>query len=194
MAWSSKQPGNDSFEAVAKQYLKHQRVRVSNDSYLREKVSLERHLIPFFAGRIAAIRRADVQRYVTKRSGDVAPGTVRKELNTLTHLLSLSVEWEIIPFNPAQRIKSPRLPAGRVRYLQPGELRALIEASLDWLKPIVDTRGQHRNEEIGNSGFTLARRRHPARPHFAPTEQERRGQHHLPQQVCSISYRVAAIL
>jgi integrase len=51
--------------------------------------------------------------------------------------MGLAVEWEIIPFNPAQRVKSPRVPAGRVRYLQPTELRVLIEASLDWLQPIV---------------------------------------------------------
>jgi integrase len=145
-------PGKDSFEAVAKRYLAHQKVRVSRESYLRERVSLERHLMPFFAGKIASIRRSDVQRYVTKRSGDISPATVRKELNTLTHLLSLAAEWEIIPFNPGQRVKSPKLPAGRVRYLQPTELRALIEASLDWLKPIVAlaaSTGMRRSEIVG---------------------------------------------
>src|SRR5262249_7305024 len=109
-------------------------------------------LIPFFTGKIASIRRPDVQRYVTERSGDVSPATVRKELNTLTHMLGLAVEWELIPFNPAQRVKSPRLPAGRVRYLQPTELRALIDASLDWLKPIVAlaaSTGMRRSEIIG---------------------------------------------
>ena len=60
------------------------------------------------------------------RSGKVSAHTVQKELNILKHLLRLAVEWEIIPFHPSQGIKSPRVPAGRVRYLQPAELRAVV--------------------------------------------------------------------
>ena len=78
-----------------------------------------------------------VQRYVTKRSGDVSAHTVQKELNTLKHLLGLAVDWDIIPYSPAHKVKSPRVPAGRVRYLQPTELKVLIEACLDWLQPVV---------------------------------------------------------
>jgi integrase len=130
-------PGEESFEAIAKRYLAHQRVRLSRASLLREQVSIESHLMPFFPGKVAAIRRSDVQRYVTKRSGEVSPHTVQKELNSLKHLLGLAVEWEVIPFNPSQKVKSPRVPAGRVRYLQPAELKVLIEASLDWLQPVI---------------------------------------------------------
>ena len=40
------------------------------------------HLKPFFAGRVAAIRRVDIQRYVTKRSGDdVSAHTIQNELS-----------------------------------------------------------------------------------------------------------------
>ena len=82
-------------------------------------------------------RRVDVQRYVTARSSKASPYSVQKELNALKHMLRLAVEWEIIPINPAQGIKTPKVPAGRVRYLQPTELKPLLEASPDWLKPIV---------------------------------------------------------
>jgi integrase len=33
--------------------------------------------------------------------------------------------------------EGPRAPAGRVRYLQPGELRAVLGASPEWLRPLV---------------------------------------------------------
>lgn len=36
--------------------------------------------------------------------------------------------------NPAQGIKSPRVPAGCVRYLQPTELRALAAGCPEWLR------------------------------------------------------------
>jgi site-specific recombinase XerD len=67
----------------------------------------------------------------------VSAHTVQKELNILKHLLRLAVEWEIVPTNHAQGVKSPKVPAGRVRYLQPTELRALMEASPEWLRPVV---------------------------------------------------------
>ena len=41
------------------------------------------------------------------------------------------------PFSPTQSVKSPRVPAGRVRYLQPTELRLLLAACPEWLRPIV---------------------------------------------------------
>ena len=47
------------------------------------------------------------------------------------------MEWEIIPFNPAYKVRAPKVPPARVRYLQPTELRVLIEGSLSWLRPII---------------------------------------------------------
>jgi hypothetical protein len=38
-----------------------------------------------------------VQRYVTKRAGDVSAHSVQKEVNICKHLLRLAVEWEIVP-------------------------------------------------------------------------------------------------
>ena len=70
----------------------------------------------------------------------------------LTHLFALAVEWEIIPVSPAQKVKTPKLPAGRVRYLQPTELRALLEACPDGLRQIVAlavSTGMRRGEVIG---------------------------------------------
>ena len=95
---------------------------------------MEDHLKLFFAGELRAIRRLTVQRYITARLADVSNATVTKELNVLKHLLELAVnEWEYIPVNPARRIKPPKAPPGRVRYLQPTELRA----APGWLRPII---------------------------------------------------------
>jgi len=53
---------------------------------------------------------------------------------------------------PAQGVKSPKVPPGRVRYLQPTELRALVDACPEWLNPIVClavTTGMRRSEILG---------------------------------------------
>ena len=62
------------------------------------------------------------------------------------------MDWELIPINPCERVKPPRVPAGRVRYLQPTELRAVLEACPQRLRPIVAVlafTGMRRSELLG---------------------------------------------
>jgi integrase len=146
-------PTVESFAIVSERFLKHQKARLTPASYTRDQGIIARHLQPFFgASRIADIRRVDVQRYITQRSGEVAPGSIVKELNVLKHLLSLAVQWELIPVNPAHGVKPPRVPAGRVRYLQPTELRSVLGACPEWVRPIIllaVTTGMRRGEILG---------------------------------------------
>lgn len=145
-------PGDETFADVASRFCSHQKARLTTKAYLREKLIIDLHLKSYFPCPVAAIRRVDVQRYVTKRSAEVSAHTVQKELNVLKHLLRLAVEWEVVPFNHAQGVKSPRVPAGRVRYLQPTELQAVMEASPEWLRPIMAiavSTGMRRSEILG---------------------------------------------
>ena len=145
-------PGEETFAEVAKRFLTHQEVRLSAEAYTREMGIVTHHLSPFFAGSLKGIRRVDIQRYVTKRAGEVSAHSVLKELNTLKHLFRLAAEWEIIPVSPAHGVKAPRVPAGRVGYLQPPELLALLSACPDWLRPIVAlavVTGMRRSEILG---------------------------------------------
>jgi len=130
-------PGEETFAEVAARYLQYQKARLTPKAFEREESILSKHLIPFFNCPLAGVRRQDAQRYITQRSGKASPYSIQKELNVLKHLLRLAVEWELIPFNPSQGVKSPRVPAGRVRYLQPKELHMLVAACPDWLRPVV---------------------------------------------------------
>jgi len=61
-------------------------------------------------------------------------------------------EWEFIPVNPAHGVKPPKLAPGRVRYLQPGELRVVLEVAPAWLRPIIAlavSTGMRRSEILG---------------------------------------------
>lgn len=145
-------PGEGTFSEVATRFLAHQKARLTAHAYTREEGIVNDHLSKFFTGPLAIIRRVDVQRYITHRSGKVSTHSVQKELNILKHLLRLAVEWEVVPFNVAQGVKSPRVPAGRVRYLQPGELRAVLEACPEWPRPIIALAactGMRRSEMLG---------------------------------------------
>jgi integrase len=141
-------PTRDSFASIVPKYLKHQKARLSNRSYERTSGIIENQLQSFFGTmQLGNIRRNEIQQYVTQRASEVSAGSVVKELNVLKHLIGLAVEWELIPFSPALKIKAPRPPAGRVRYLQPKELRAVLAACPDWLRPIA-----------GLAAFTAMRR------------------------------------
>jgi integrase len=155
-------PTKETFAEIVPRYLNHQESRLSPAAYRRSQGIIETHLKSGFGQRrLAEIRRVDVQKYITGRSAYVAPGSVIKELNTLKHVLNLAVEWELIPLNPCARIKLPRVPAGRVRYLQPTELRAVLEACPLWLRPIVALlvfTGMRRSELLGLRWLDVDRR------------------------------------
>jgi hypothetical protein len=108
-------PGDETFGEIASRYLKYQKARLTPTTYNREEGILRVHLGQFSSLRLAAIRRADIQRYVTERSAEASAYSVGRELTVLKHLFNLAVEWDIIPVSPAQRVKPPKLPAGRIR-------------------------------------------------------------------------------
>jgi integrase len=103
--------------------------------------------------RLAKIRAGAITRYITMRSAEGASAhTVTKEFNILKHLFTVAVQQELIPANPAHGVKTPRVPAGRLRYLQPTELRSLLEACPPWLRPIAALlafTGMRRGELLG---------------------------------------------
>ena len=130
-------PTQDSFATLLPRYFKHQKPRPSQRSYERTSGIVENQLRPAFGAMpMGSIRRSEIQDYITQRTGEVSAGSITKELNVLKHILGLAVEWELIPFNQALKVKAPRVPAGRVRYLQPTELRALLAACPEWLRPV----------------------------------------------------------
>src|SRR5262249_9799531 len=114
------------------------KARLTPKAYDREEGIVRKHLNPKFGARKAAsIRKVDIQRYVNNVSTLRSAYSVQKELVVLKHLFSLAVEWEIVPANSARDVKAPKAPVGRMRYLQPTELRALLEACPDGLRQIV---------------------------------------------------------
>ncbi|HEY7184170.1 MAG TPA: tyrosine-type recombinase/integrase [Blastocatellia bacterium] len=145
-------PGAETFKEVADRYLKHQKARLAPSSYAREEMIRRLYLTRFDSLKISAIRKADLERYLTDRAAATSAVSVRKELVVLTHLFRLAVEWEIIPVSPAIGLKAPKLPPGRVRYLQPTELKALLEGAKDGLREIVAlavSTGMRRGEVMG---------------------------------------------
>jgi integrase len=137
-------PTEDTFGSVAQRYLQFQKKRcsageLSAQEMRRQEGIVLKHLVPFFGGiKIKTIRPSKVNAYVEARTGQVSAGTIIKETNVLKHLFGVACDrWEIIPSNPARRVKMPEAPEGRTRHLQPKELHRLLTACPPWLRPIV---------------------------------------------------------
>ena len=146
-------PAKDTFAEFVPQYLKHQQARIEANTYERTCAIVEDHLIPAFGPmQLSLIRKRDVEKYLTDRLTVASASTARKEVFVLSHMLKLAVDWELIPKNVAVGAELPRCPAGRVRYLQPGELHAVLAECPNWLRPIAGLlafTGMRRSEVLG---------------------------------------------
>ena len=96
-------PSEDIFGAIATEFLKVQENRISphvvkgklsRAEFTRQKGIVEKQLVPFFGKetKLAAIRRADVVRYIHQRTGVVGDASIIKEVNTLKRLFSVAVD------------------------------------------------------------------------------------------------------
>jgi integrase len=126
-----------TLKEAAKLYLERQKSLISPHEHERQESILDKHLKPFLAGKLRNITKRRIEEYITFRSRKCSPATVRKEVGVLKHLLNWATEGGLVPVNVAARISMPKPPAGRVRYLQPTELKAILDHCPPWIKPIV---------------------------------------------------------
>jgi integrase len=124
-----------TLEALFGRYKKHQKARIRPTTFERLGGildTLKAHL-PEMA---KAITKRTVSEYIDTRSGadEMKPATVAKEVSVLKHCLRLAVEWGELNQNPAAGARLPKLPAGKTRYLTPGELKAALESAPEWLR------------------------------------------------------------
>jgi integrase len=94
---------------------------------------LRRHLGPFFgARRLDRIRPAEVERYLREKiAAGLAPTTVVHHVTFLGGLFRFAVKRGWTDSNPVASVDRPRLPgqsSGRLRFLQPEEVEALLRS------------------------------------------------------------------
>ena len=107
---------------------------------------------------LAMLNSADIAAYRDERLKTVAPATVIREINTISHAIDVAQrEWGIhLNRNPAKMVRRPSAPKGRNRRLQDDEEQRLL-AACDvgrnrWMKPLIilaiET-GMRRGEILG---------------------------------------------
>jgi len=93
--------------------------------------NIRTYLLPAFGSeKLQKLRTEQVQHFVNSHS-DKAPATVRKMHVVLRSALKQAVENELIPRNPADKVKLPKLEQKEIEFLNEQEQRALLEALPD---------------------------------------------------------------
>ena len=148
-----------SFKDKAKEYLDRQKSLLSPKEYERQTGIVQQHLRPFFAGKLGDISTRSVEQYIALRSRKCSAATIRKEVGVLKHMLNRALKEGKIPKNPAEGVAMPKLPAGRLRYLQPTELQVVLEYCPPWIRPVVLLAVSTGMRRGGSSGIDTRLRR-----------------------------------
>ena len=114
-------------EELSVLFLEHQERAVS--SAYRNKQSML-HILPAFGTtRLTSLTKQAIKSWLMDRLEVAARGTVRRDLATLRRMLNLAVEWELLPTNPAARIRVPGVDdtEGQVSWYSTEQLAALYE-------------------------------------------------------------------
>ena len=92
---------------------------------------------------LAKLTSSDVATYRDERLKTVAPATIVRELNTISHAIEVATrEWGLwVPRNPVKLVRRPPIPRGRTRRLKAGEEDSLLAACdrgrTPLLKPLI---------------------------------------------------------
>jgi len=126
-----------TFDELAKIYIKY--AKINKKSWRRDVTSLG-NILPFFKDmKIKHITPLDIENYKQKRSEEVKPATVNRELACMKHMFNLSIKWKKASKNPVTEVKFFKENNKRLRFLSEEEIHRLIECSSPQLKPIVIT-------------------------------------------------------
>ena len=128
------------FSKYAEQYLAYSKTNKSWSTYNRQdRISIARLKSYFKDKYIYEITPQMIEKYKAKRLENVKPATVNRELACLKHMFTMAIKWGYAKTNPAKEVKLLKEPPGRLRYLKPEEVKALLASCADHIRPVVVT-------------------------------------------------------
>lgn len=113
----------------SERFLDHQAARTKPLTQAQQRATIKTHVVPRFGPvKLDRFGLEQVDELVTSwREAKAKPKTVNTRLGTVRRMLSLAVEWDILPKVP--RIRFVKVPDVTPRWLTDSEQRALIDAA-----------------------------------------------------------------
>jgi len=88
---------------------------------------LDRVVLPRFGVcKLSGLRKDAIEAWAAERMGLVGASTFNKELWTIKNICKCAVDWGYMKASPAQGVRRPKEPNGRVRYLTSEERETLL--------------------------------------------------------------------
>ena len=91
-----------------------------------------KRILEWWSAKLGYLLLSDINHIIIndeKRNLNFAPARINKYLKNLSHAFSIAInEWGWLNDNPMSKVKSPKLPRGRVRYLNDDERSKIISA------------------------------------------------------------------
>jgi integrase len=126
------------FDEFAKKYLDYSKTNKSPATYERSERFSAKQLTLAFKGKLFhSITPVMIEEYKAARLQSVTPASVNRELACLKYMYTKAIEWGYVKVNPAKQVKLLKEPPGRLRYLKPEEVDALLKACASHIHPIV---------------------------------------------------------
>lgn len=139
-AWFKKDPGESiTFREAWEKYLSEETRCISIETYKRAEQAAKR-ILPFFGNyMLTEIAPAVLSEYKARRLADgITLSTLSKELQFVRRVFSLSKsQWQFVRQSPFEFFRLPRVNDQRVRFLEPGQFKKILQECPSWLKGIV---------------------------------------------------------
>ncbi len=117
------------FDEYAGKYLDYSKANKSPATYMRsERFSVKQLTLAFKGKYLYGITPVMIEKYKADRLQDVTPASVNRELACLKFMYTKAIEWGYAKVDPAKTVKLLKEPPGRLRYLKPDEVDALLKA------------------------------------------------------------------
>ena len=128
-------PDDMLFDDALEKYLAETSSKKAKSTHRRELYQAKS--LEFFSGRtLKEITPALAAQFREKRSTEVKPATVIKDLNLLSHIYTTAIrEWGVEATNPVSIIRKPKAPPGRLRFLTSAESVKLLDESKKGHRP-----------------------------------------------------------
>jgi site-specific recombinase XerD len=121
-------------------YLAYSKSNKARQSYERDTYIIKNFTGFIQAHKLSAVTPAKLEAYkVHRRENGAKLTTVNRELNTIKAMLNKAVAWGCLAQNPAKSVQKFREPRRQVRYLSKEEVRTILKAADDSLRPVIET-------------------------------------------------------
>ncbi|MBA2569154.1 MAG: site-specific integrase [Actinobacteria bacterium] len=114
-------------ERFEREYLPGRNLKTS--TVVDYELTLRRHLVPAFGDcELRALEPADIDGYITSKTGVLSPKTIRNHLGLLGVMFKVALRWRLVDVDPTAGVESPKSEQPEMQVLTEAEVARLLVA------------------------------------------------------------------